>query len=396
MKAMIFVCDGAADRPLKELGGKTPLEVAKTPHLDYFASRGICGQIDQVAPGVRIGSDTAHLAILGYDPYKYYSGRGPIEAAGIGMEVTPDDVALRCNFATVDEKLTVLDRRAGRVVDGKEELAKAINRINMEGCKFFFKNSTGHRGVLKLMCPRLSEKVTDSDPHFEGKEVAEVKALDKGAEKTAGILNRFTGELYEVLNGHEVNRKRVRAGKPPANMLLMRSAGRGTTIPTFGEKYNLKGACVANVGLIRGVGRFCGLDVIELEGRDMGELGVDVLEKYDFLLLNVKDPDNAAHDKDARKKVAMIELVDRIAGYFKGFIEENYLAVLSDHTTSTSFGDHTGDPVPIIICGPEVRADDVKEFGEREVTKGGLGRIKGQDIMPILIDLMNRSEKFGS
>jgi len=396
MKAVIFVCDGAADRPLRELGGRTPLEAAKTPNLDRLAGRGICGQVDQIGPGVRIGSDTAHLAILGYDPYRYYSGRGPIEAAGIGMEVRPTDIALRCNFATVGEKRVVKDRRAGRVTDGKKELAEAINGIKIGGCEILFMNSTGHRGVLRLRDSDLSEKVTDSDPHFEGKKVAEVKALDEGSEKTARVLNELTKKLYEVLNGHEVNRKRVKEGKPPANMLLMRSAGRGTTIPTFEEKYGLKGACIANVGLIRGVGRFCGLDVIDLKGRDMGELAREVLERYDFLLMNLKDPDNAAHDRDAKQKVSAIERADGIAARFKDFIDKNYLAVLSDHTTSTSFGDHTGDPVPIMICGPEVRTDRVKEFGERAVTKGGLGRIKGQDIMPLLIDLMNRSEKFGS
>jgi 2,3-bisphosphoglycerate-independent phosphoglycerate mutase len=173
MKCLLVVCDGMADRPIKELGGKTPLEKANTPNLDSIAKNGVSGIVDTIAPGIRPGSDTAHLAILGYDPLKNYTGRGPFEAAGVGIEVQPGDIALRCNFATVDENEVVLDRRAGRIGEGTEELAQAINDLKIPGVEIKFKESTKHRGALVLRGEGLSHQVSDSDPHREG-----VKAMD--------------------------------------------------------------------------------------------------------------------------------------------------------------------------------------------------------------------------
>ncbi|RMF91521.1 MAG: phosphoglycerate mutase, partial [Methanobacteriota archaeon] len=148
MKALLVVCDGMADRPVKALGGKTPLEAAGTSNLDAIAAAGVSGIVDTIAPGIRPGSDTAHLAILGYDPFASYTGRGPFEAAGVGLDVRPGDIALRCNFATVDGSGVVVDRRAGRISEGTEELAQALNGIEIPGVELRFKESTGHRGVL--------------------------------------------------------------------------------------------------------------------------------------------------------------------------------------------------------------------------------------------------------
>lgn len=402
MKCLLVICDGMADRPIKELSGRTPLEAARTKNLDGIAKGGVCGIVDTISPGIRPGSDTAHLAILGYDPVESYTGRGPFEAAGVGLDVKSGEIALRCNFATVDDAGIVIDRRAGRIDEGTDELAEAINNMAVPGVKFKFKQSTGHRGALVLSGGEFSDNITDSDPHEEGVKARGVDATSESAEaqRTAKVLNSFISASHKVLRPHSVNKKRVNEGKMPANILLLRGAGVAPNLVPFGEKYGLKGGCISTVALVRGVGRFCGLEVLGAEAAadiaGLVSMAIDATSDHDFVLLNIKAADDATHDGDIQKKVEAIEEIDKGLGCLLDFTKENYLAVLSDHTSSISRRDHTGDPVPIVIAGPEVRTDDVAVFSERSVALGGLCRIKGQDIMNILIDLMNRSEKFGA
>lgn len=167
-----MIIDGMADRPIESLGGKTPLEAAETPNMDRLASSGINGIMDPIRPGVRAGSDTSHLSILGYDPYSVYTGRGPFEAAGVGLDVRPGDIAFRCNFATADDDLVITDRRAGRIRSGTSQIAEAINSMTLDGfedVEIIFRESTGHRAVLVLRGPGLGDNVSDADPKTEGK-----------------------------------------------------------------------------------------------------------------------------------------------------------------------------------------------------------------------------------
>ena len=400
MKILMLVCDGMADRPIEDFGGKTPLEVSMKENMDAIAARGICGIMDPIAPGVRVGSDTTHLALLGYDPYMYYTGRGPFEALGAGLEVRKGDVAFRVNFATVDEDMVVKDRRAGRINKGTADLAQAVNEISLPGVDFVFKESTGHRGALVFRGDHLSSKVSDSDPHEIGKKIMEVKPLDgsRDATRTADLANEFIRKSHEVLKRHRVNEERRAKGLKPANMLLLRGCGVAMDIPYFEEKYGITGSCMTTTGLIKGIARSVGLELVETpEGyRDRVMTAQKVLEEKDFLLLNIKEPDEAAHDMNPERKIELIEAIDEALAPLVDFVEENYMVLLSDHTTSSSYGDHTGDPVPIIIAGPEVRVDDIKTFDERKAAKGGLGRIRGRDIMQIMLDLLNKSEKFGA
>ncbi len=402
MKAFILVFDGMADRPVTELGNKTPLEVAARPNLNALVRKGISGILDPIAPGVRVGSDTTHLAILGYDPYRIYSGRGPFEALGIGMKLEEGDIALRCNFATIDKDKRVVDRRAGRISEGTKKIADALNKIKI-GRDFVFKESVGHRGVLVLKGkgkPALSPSVTDSDPHAIGEKILRVKPLDStaGSRATAELLNKFSDMALAVLKKHDLNLKRVKAGLPPANAVLMRGCGQAVKIEPFQQKYGVKGACMATVGVINGIARATAMDVLDVP--KTYELRVKralkAFDKYDVVLLNIKDADEASHDHNVEKKISIIEKVDSALEPLIDFTDKNYIAILCDHTTSVSYGDHTGDPVPITIAGPEVRNDGVAKFDERSVSKGGLCRIRGADIMPILIDLMNKSKKFGA
>ncbi|WP_071906038.1 2,3-bisphosphoglycerate-independent phosphoglycerate mutase [Methanobacterium congolense] len=408
MKGIIMIMDGMADRPIKELGYKTPLETAKTPNMDKMAKIGICGLMDPIKPGIRAGSDTSHISILGYDPYTVYTGRGPFEAAGVGVDVLPGDIAFRCNFSTADENGIITDRRAGRIREGTDKIAETINSMELEeGVEVIFKESTGHRAVLVLRGEGLSDKISDADPKHEGKAPKEVVPLEETAEarKTAELLNKFIQKSHKLLKDHPVNLKRIEEGENPANIIIPRGAGAVPHVQPFGEKYGLKPVCIAETGLIKGIGKIAGMDLVDIDGATGGidtnleNIQDGILETaskdYDFLLINVDGADEAGHDGQMEEKVKFIEKADSIVGEIMK-LEDVYYILTADHSTPISVMDHTGDPVPIVIKGPEVRVDDVEEFNERSVTRGGLCRIRGNNIMDILMDLMNRSTKFGA
>ncbi|SCG84954.1 2,3-bisphosphoglycerate-independent phosphoglycerate mutase 1 [Methanobacterium congolense] len=403
-----MIMDGMADRPIKELGYKTPLETAKTPNMDKMAKIGICGLMDPIKPGIRAGSDTSHISILGYDPYTVYTGRGPFEAAGVGVDVLPGDIAFRCNFSTADENGIITDRRAGRIREGTDKIAETINSMELEeGVEVIFKESTGHRAVLVLRGEGLSDKISDADPKHEGKAPKEVVPLEETAEarKTAELLNKFIQKSHKLLKDHPVNLKRIEEGENPANIIIPRGAGAVPHVQPFGEKYGLKPVCIAETGLIKGIGKIAGMDLVDIDGATGGidtnleNIQDGILETaskdYDFLLINVDGADEAGHDGQMEEKVKFIEKADSIVGEIMK-LEDVYYILTADHSTPISVMDHTGDPVPIVIKGPEVRVDDVEEFNERSVTRGGLCRIRGNNIMDILMDLMNRSTKFGA
>lgn len=410
MKGIIMIIDGMADRPLKELDNKTPLESAKTPNMDKMAKIGINGIMDPIKPGIRAGSDTSHISILGYDPYQVYTGRGPFEAAGVGIEVMPGDIAFRCNFSTANEEGLIIDRRAGRIREKTDQIASSLNSVQLEGfedVEIIFKESTGHRAVLVLRGQGLSDQVSDADPKKEGKPPKEIKAIDGSpeAEKTAAVLNKLVNESYKILKDHPLNLERIEQNEPPANIILPRGAGAVPNVKPFNEKYGVKSACIAETGLIMGIGKLAGMDIIEVEGAtggvdtDLESITQSIIEnsakEYDFILINIDGADEAGHDGNLQEKVQFIEKVDKVIGEVMK-IPETYFILTADHSTPISVMDHTGDPVPLVINGPEIRVDDVEQFSERSATKGGLCRIRGSDIMNILMDLMNNSDKFGA
>lgn len=402
-----MIIDGMADRPLEDLGYKTPLEAAVTPNMDKLAETGICGIMDPIKPGIRAGSDTSHISILGYDPYKVYTGRGPFEAAGVGVDVLEGDIAFRCNFSTANDEGIIIDRRAGRIREGTDKLASTINSMDLEGVELIFKESTGHRAVLVLRGKGLSDKVTAADPKYDGKKWKKVKPLDETLEanKTARILNKVVEGSYQILKDHPLNQERIKNGENPANIILPRGAGAVPHVQAFSEKYGLKAACIAETGLIKGIGKIMNMDIIDVEGAtggidtNLGNIAQSILEiasqDYDFLLINIDGADEAGHDGNVKEKLEFIEKADEVIGKLSK-IEDVYFILTADHSTPISVMDHTGDPVPLLINGPEVRIDDVKSFNERAASKGGLCRIRGSDVMNILMDLLNKSAKFGA
>ncbi len=405
-KALLIILDGLGDRAVRELRYKTPLQFAETPHLNKIARMSTVGLMDPIAPGIRAGSDTSHLNLLGYDPYQVYTGRGPFEAAGLDMDIRPGDVAFRCNFATVDENLVVRDRRAGRIKEGTHELLQSLNGMKIEDVQIFVKEGVEHRAALVFRGHGLSPSVSDVDPHEVGKKIHEAKALKPEAEKTARILNEFVKRAYEILKEHPVNKDREKRGLLPANILLPRGAGMAPHLEKFEEKWGMRAACVVGTPLIRGICKVAGIHPIDFPGAT-GTYDTDMKgkireaikaltqENYDFVLVNIKAPDIAGHDMLPRKKVEVIERIDEAMGYLLEILPEDIVVIITaDHSTPCTVGDHSGDSVPIMIYSTDTRAEGT-EFNEVACAQGSL-RIKGSDLMKIIMNFTNRAEKFGA
>ena len=414
MKVVLIIADGMADVPLKELNAKTPLEAAKKPSLNRVAEFGICGLIDVIAPGIPPGSDTAHLALLGYDVMEVYTGRGALEAIGSEIDILPNDLAFRCNFATVDEEFKVIDRRAGRIEnDDAAKLTVAIEESlradppQVGGV--LFRNTVQHRAILRLSGPNLSIMVSDTDPHKTGVKVPNARPLEgsREAKNTADILNKLTHQFHEALKNHPVNKERKKKGLLPANMILCRGVGQLPEIDPLALLYGIRPAAIAAMPLVKGVCKTAGMRLIsvpeatgtyETDVIAKARAAVSALQSYDFVLVHVKATDLASHDGKPEKKIEMIEKVDALVGHIIKNVDmdETFIVVTADHTTSSIKRVHSGEPVPVAIMGHGVRTDDVKEFGERACAKGGLGLIRGQDLMPILVNLLGKAEMAGS
>ncbi len=401
----MIVCDGLGDR-LTE--GRTPLEAAKTPNMDFMAKEGICGIMDTVGTGIRPGSDTSHLSLFGYDPFQVYTGRGPFEARGAGLDLEKGDVAFRANFASMKDGL-IFDRRAGRDESGLDELAKELEGLEFDGVGVFFKRCKGHRAVIVFRGKDLSCAVSETDTDEVG--LAPNKSVpldgDPRSKRTADVLNKFTEKAAQILGNSAVNRKRVTEGKLPANIVLARGAGMEPDIQSFEERYGIKAACVSATSLIMGVCKAVGMDVIEVPEANghvdsnigkKAEAAIKALEKYDFVFLHIKGTDEASHDGRFDSKKEMIERIDRevIGPIIKGVDLDNTTIVLTaDHSTPLRLRQHSADPVPLVILG-DVRTDDVMNFSERSCVKGGLLRICGRSLMGIILDLGGKSKLFGA
>jgi 2,3-bisphosphoglycerate-independent phosphoglycerate mutase len=409
LRALLLIADGLGDRRVPELNGRTPLEAAHTPALDRLAVEGECGLMDPIAPGIRGGSDTGHLSILGYDPYQHYPGRGPFEAMGIGLEVQRGDIAFRCNFSTVDDGMTVVDRRAGRITVGTSQLAAAVSGFQSEGVTCYVKESVAHRAALVMRGADLGDMVSDADPHTERAPVHEVTCTrpgDAASERTARVANAFVRHSYEVLRDHPVNRERRQRGEPPANIILPRGVGKSPNLTPFNELRGVRSACIVEVGLLKGLGKYLGMDVIDVAGStadletDTTAIGRAVIAAdagHDFILCNVKGPDVAGHDRNIAGKVAIVEKIDRMVDQIMAAIGDHcILAVTGDHSTPVTYGDHTGEPCPILFSGPTVRRDHCQSFGETACANGGVGRIRGLDVVNILASYMGIQEKYGA
>ncbi len=405
-KVVLVIFDGLGDRPINELNNLTPLEAAKTPNLDNCAQEGECGVMYTLGRGIVPGSDTAHLAILGYDPEKYYHGRGPLEAAGIGLKLQPGDIAFRANWGTVNDDLIAIDRRAGRIEDGTP-FVNSLNGMEIDGVKFILEPSIGYRAVLVMRGKGLSYAISDVDPHSTNKKIKPCTPLDEStdAKFTSNVLNKFLEKAHEILNKHDENKARTSIGKPPANYLLVRGAGKHIDLPPFDTQFGLKACCIAGGGLYKGVASYLGMDIIDIPGATAKantnitgkfEKAVELVGDYGFVFVHVKQSDNFGHDGNYLGKKEFIEKIDVAFKIFQKLDKETLLIVTADHSTPCELKSHSADYVPIIFKGSGVRSDQVNTFGERACSNGGLGILLGKDVMGQVMNLLGKLEIYGA
>ena len=407
-KILFIVLDGISDRPCPELNGLTPLAAARKPVLDKLAAEGCCGIMDTIAPGIRPGSDTAHLALLGYDPHTYYTGRGPLECEGTGIRMEPGMIGFRCNFATVSKDGIITDRRAGRIHD-TQELSEAITKgvdLSGFGVEFSFRSGAGHRAALALKGEGIGHCVSSNDPKKEGVPPLDVTVSRQtpADRKTADICNEFVRQSSEILFSHPVNTERVKKGLAPANIVLLRGAGEMGDFEPFERKYGLKGSVISAASLITGIGSAVRLEHVPVNGitgsQDSNIAGKIAaaqaeLRTKDFVLVNIKGADESGHDGLAVQKRDFIEKIDAVLEPLLAQ-KDCIIIICADHSTPCTIKDHSADPVPVLIRGEGVRMDDVVRFDEYSCAKGGLLRIDGCDLMPIALDMINRAHKFGA
>ncbi|MBU0533086.1 2,3-bisphosphoglycerate-independent phosphoglycerate mutase [Candidatus Micrarchaeota archaeon] len=393
-KAILLIIDGLGDLPTP----KTPLQAAKTPNLDRLAKNGITGMLSPVKRYLVPGSDTSHLNILGYDPTIFYCGRGPFEALGVGIELNEGDVAFRANFATVKGN-KIIDRRAGRIdTETASILSKGLS-LRIGNVEAIFRNSVEHRGVLVLRGPNLSSNISDTDPHSTG-EVHFCYPLDdsREAKRTADIVNKFT----EVARGWLASAPTNKDREKPANILLLRGAGTYSQVPSFFDRFGLHGICIAGGALYKGVAAYLRMDVAIVPGatadlksdvKAKAETAAKSLDHYDFVFMHVKGCDSAGHDGNFDAKKKMLERIDKVIP----ILEKTgaCIVITGDHSTPVSRKQHTGHEVPILVYGGE-RKDHVKKFDEISCASGGLGHIKGKEVIPLILNITERAEKYGS
>ncbi|MFH0737288.1 MAG: 2,3-bisphosphoglycerate-independent phosphoglycerate mutase [Candidatus Micrarchaeota archaeon] len=393
-KAILLIIDGLGDLPTP----KTPLQAAKKPNLDRLAKGGITGMMSPIRRFIVPGSDVSHLNILGYDPTYFYHGRGPLEALGLGMDLREGDVAFRANLATAQGG-RIKDRRAGRIDTATASALSKRLSMRIDDIEIAFKNSSEHRGAVVMRGPGLSSNISAIDAH-EGEEVPSCSPLDDSAEarKTADIVDRYMKMAGEALSSAPENRGR----RLPANILLLRGAGQHSSAPSFFERYGMLSACIAGGALYRGIAKFMGIDILMVPGAS-GDKGSDLeakakaaakaLESYDFVFMHIKMCDSFGHDGDFQGKVKAVEKIDKILP----ILEKTgaCLIITADHSTPVSRKAHSGHEVPILVYGGE-RGDGVKRFDEISCAEGGLGHLRGKDIIPLILNITGRAQKYGS
>lgn len=406
-KILLLICDGLGDRPVPSYSGKTPLQAAVKPNLDSLAKKSMQGLLYTIAPGITPGSDTSHLSLLGYNPVGIYTGRGPFEAAGVGMKMKAGDIAFRCNFATVDSKGIVTDRRAGRIGEPDTgKLASLLPVTELNGTTVSFKESTEHRCVVVISGKGLGARVTDTDPGETGHPVLKATGADGASSKTADVLNDFTRIATDAFSKSDVNARRSRDGLPQANTILARGGGMFPSVDSFEKKHHMSFGAVAAEGLIVGICRVLGGEVVTPPGAtanmntdllSKGRAAMDMLERKEFVLIHVKATDIAGHDGNPDGKVKMIEKVDKMIGeIFSSTKGDLVFAMTGDHSTPVTAKEHTCDPVPLLIHSPGLRSDGLASFDEISAGRGSLTSLRGLDLLPLLMGYADRNEKYGA
>lgn len=383
-KIVLLVIDGLGGLPSPKTG-KTELGTANTPNLDQLASKGICGLIDPVSPGITPGSAPAHLALFGYDPLKFHVGRGVVEAMGIDFDLQPEDIAARGNFCTVDKGGLVTDRRAGRISTEKcAELCRLLDGMVIEGVKISVCPVREHRFIAVFRGGGLVPEVSDSDPQQVGVIPRVVTALNPKADKMVVVANQFIAQAKTALAKHH-----------PANMLLLRGFSRRPNLPTMVEVYKLKPAAIASYPMYRGLARLVGMQVLETGASIKQEFATlkQNYNDYDFFFVHIKETDSAGEDGDFERKARVIEEVDKALPILLN-LNPDVTVITGDHSTPALLKGHSWHPVPILLYSKWCRPDRVEEFSESACILGGLGRFPATQVMPLAMANALKLTKF--
>jgi len=400
MKYIIILGDGMADEPIAKLGNKTPLQAAKTPYLDKLAQKGRSGMLDTIPEGMSPGSEIANLSVLGYDVPRVYEGRGVLEAASMGVDILPDEMAMRCNLVSIKGNL-LKNHSAGHI--STAEAAELIYFLNdkLGSDLFRFYPGVSYRHLLKMK--NGNKNIVCTPPH----DVPDkpflpllIKPIDGSAQNTADKLNKLILASQEILPDHPVNQKRIAMGKDPANSIWLWSPGYRPGMQPLSKKYPIqKGAVISAVDLIRGIGVYAGLEVIPVEGatglyntnyEGKARAAMDALKKNDFVFLHIEASDEAGHEGDVDLKVKTIEYLD--SRIVKPIFEETStwdeavtIAVLPDHPTPCAIRTHTRDAVPFVVYHKGIEPDNVKTYDECAAKEGAFGLLRGDEFMKNLI-----------
>lgn len=386
MKYVVIIGDGMADRPLKELNGKTPLQQAFTPHMDRLAREGIIGKVRTIPKGLYPGSDVANLSILGYNPLEFYTGRAPLEAASIGLQLNADDVPFRCNLVTLKydqyRKTAVMDDySSGHITTGEAtELIQEIDaKLGTVDIHFYPGVSYRHlmvwsRGPADIEC---------IPPHdILGKEITDYLPVGNGEDVIREMMLKSTG----ILEKHPVNRERIKQGKKTANSIWLWGQGKKPILPTFRQKYSVDGALVSAVDLTRGIGIYLGFEILKVPGitgyLDTNYIGkaeesLRALKQVDFVYIHVEAPDEAGHSGNCRDKIKAIEDFDKlvVGTVLRGLEEfrEYRVLIMPDHATPIEIRTHTDEPIPFVIFDSRLRINNGEaSFDEKLIDREGI------------------------
>lgn len=387
-KIIFLIMDGLGGMPLPG-GSKTELESANTPNMDELAKKSVCGLLDPVGPGITPGSGPAHFALFGYDPVENNIGRGLLEAAGVDYHMTPDDLLIRINFATIDKKGIITDRRAGRI---DTETNKRICRKLQENVKinspveFFFEPVKEHRALLVIRGKGLEEEIAETDPQKTGLAPISPDPQSPSAKTTSKII----AEIVE-------SAKQVLSDETKANMLLLRGYSKYKKFPSISDRFGLNALAIASYPMYRGIARLLGMTIAPLT--DSVEAEIAELKKsysdYDFFFIHVKPTDSRGEDGDFEAKVKVIEKVDSLMPEIFA-LNPDVLVITGDHSTPAALASHSWHPVPVILASNNCRPDRVEKFGENDCILGGIGRMPTVYLMGLALAHSLRLEKFGA
>jgi len=401
MKYLLIIGDGMADYPVDFLNGKTPLQVAHKPNMDMIASKGCGGILKTIPDNMEAGSDIANLSILGYNPKKHYTGRGPLEAASMGIDLSKEDVAFRCNLITEKNGILV-DYSAGHIInDDANELIKCVRNNFGKPGEIDFYVGVSYRHIVILKGKTYTDNVLCTPPHdVIGSEISKVlpKAKTPISESTATLLKKMIWNSKKVLEKHPVNINRANLGKRPGNMIWLWGPGKKPNLPTLKEKFGIRGVVISAVDVIKGIGVYAGMKSINVPGatgfydtnyEGKADYALKALESNDLVLIHVEAPDEAGHSGDFEQKIKTIEDLDKrlIGRLLDNLKEECAIAVLPDHPTPIKVKTHTKDPVPFMIHSPHIKPDRVKSFDEVSMKEGGFGFVEGEMFMSLFVTI---------